>query len=122
MAPDDYDVAFVDIVGEAAADIKIDGTAVPASSFTAIAGGFGVFRVKLGAGKGGAHTLEAAKPVVIGDVCWIGGHATINPGVSLGDRVVVASGSVVTRSFPSDVVIGGNPARILRRLDPPASI
>lgn len=65
MAPDDYDVAFVDIVGEAAADIKIDGTAVPASSFTAIAGGFGVFRVKLGAGKGGAHTLEAAKPVGI---------------------------------------------------------
>lgn len=69
-----------------------------------------------------AAGLEAAKPVVIGDDCWIGGNATINPGVSLGDRVVVASGSVVTRSFPSDVVIGGNPARILRRLDPPASI
>jgi len=65
LAPDDYDVAFVDIVGDAASDIKVDGATVPASSFTAIANGFGVFRVRLGAGKGGAHTLEAAKPVGI---------------------------------------------------------
>jgi hypothetical protein len=51
------------VVGEANADVKIDGVAVPASSFTAVANGFGVYRVKLGAGKGGAHTLESTRPV-----------------------------------------------------------
>ncbi len=58
--------------------------------------------------------VEFGKPVTIGDNCWIGGHATINPGVTLGDNVVVASGSVVTKSFGSNVVIGGNPAKIIR--------
>ncbi len=61
--------------------------------------------------------LEFAKPIVIGDNCWIGGHATINPGVTLGDNVVVASGAVVTKSFPNNVVIGGNPARVLKKVE-----
>ena len=65
LAPDDYDVAFVDIVGEQDSAPKVDGTAVPASAFSAIANGLGVFRVRLGAGKAGAHTLESAKPVGI---------------------------------------------------------
>lgn len=60
--------------------------------------------------------LECGKPVTIGNDCWIGGHAVINPGVTLGDNVVVGSGAVVTKSFPSDVVIAGNPAKIIRRL------
>ena len=60
--------------------------------------------------------IEFAKPITIGDNCWIGGHATINPGVILGDNVVVASGSVVTNSFPDNVVIGGNPARVLKEI------
>ena len=38
-------------------------------------------------------------PVTIGDNCWIGGNAIINPGVTLGDNVVVASGSVVTKTL-----------------------
>lgn len=59
---------------------------------------------------------EAGKPVTIGNNCWIGGHATINPGVTLGDNVTVGSGSVVTKSFPSNVVIAGNPAKIIRHL------
>ncbi len=58
--------------------------------------------------------LEAGKPVTIGDNCWIGGHAVINPGVTLGDNVIVGSGSVVTKSFPSDVIVAGNPAKIIR--------
>ncbi|NNO00236.1 sugar O-acetyltransferase [Vibrio sp. B1-2] len=61
--------------------------------------------------------LEFAKPIRIGNNCWIGGHATINPGVTLGDNVVVASGAVVTKSFGSDVVIGGNPARVLKAIE-----
>lgn len=59
---------------------------------------------------------EYGKPIIIGDNCWIGGHATINPGVTLGDNVVVASGAVVTKSFGSNVVIGGNPARIIKNI------
>ncbi len=58
--------------------------------------------------------LEYSKPITIGDNCWIGGHATINPGVTLGNNVVVASGAVVTKSFGDNVVIGGNPAKIIK--------
>lgn len=61
--------------------------------------------------------IEYAKPITIGDNCWIGGHATINPGVTLGDNVVVASGAVVTKSFGDNVVIGGNPAKIIKTID-----
>jgi maltose O-acetyltransferase len=60
--------------------------------------------------------LEFAQPITIGDNCWIGGHAVINPGVTLGDNVVVASGAVVTKSFGDNVVIGGNPARVLKEI------
>ncbi|ENM5747952.1 sugar O-acetyltransferase [Vibrio mimicus] len=63
--------------------------------------------------------LEFGKPIRIGNNCWIGGHATINPGVTLGDNVVVASGAVVTKSFGSNVVIGGNPARELKEIEQP---
>ncbi|HLR32984.1 MAG TPA: sugar O-acetyltransferase [Fodinibius sp.] len=60
--------------------------------------------------------LEMAKPITIGDNCWIGGHATINPGVHIGNNVVVASGAVVTKSFGDNVVIGGNPAAIINEI------
>lgn len=64
-----------------------------------------------------ASGVEFAKPITIGNDCWIGGHATINPGVTLGNNVVVASGAVVTKSFGDNVVIGGNPARVLKDID-----
>lgn len=60
--------------------------------------------------------VELCKTITIGDNCWIGGGAIINPGVTIGDNVVVASGSVVTKSFGSNLVIGGDPARIIREL------
>lgn len=60
--------------------------------------------------------VEFARPVTLGENCWIGGHATLNPGVQLGNNVVVASGSVVTKSFGDNVVIGGNPAHVLKQL------
>ncbi|WP_067216396.1 sugar O-acetyltransferase [Marinomonas gallaica] len=60
--------------------------------------------------------LELAKPITIGDNCWVGGHAVINPGVTLGNNVVVASGAVVTKSFGDNVVIAGNPAKVLKEI------
>ncbi|MGL5245836.1 MAG: maltose acetyltransferase domain-containing protein [Sarcina sp.] len=60
--------------------------------------------------------FEFGKPVTIGDNVWIGGHSTINPGVTIGNNVVVASGSVVTKNVPDNVVIGGNPAKIIKTI------
>lgn len=60
--------------------------------------------------------VEWARPVTIGNNVWIGGSATILPGVTIGDNCVIGSGSVVTRSVESDTVVGGNPARVIRRL------
>lgn len=62
--------------------------------------------------------LEWAEPVVIGDNVWIGGSTTILPGVTIGNNVVIGAGSVVTKSFPGDVVIGGNPAKVIKRIPP----
>jgi acetyltransferase-like isoleucine patch superfamily enzyme len=54
-----------------------------------------------------------SRPVSIGRGCFVGARAIILKGVTLGDRVVVGAGAVVTRSFPSGSVIGGNPATLL---------
>ena len=58
-------------------------------------------------------------PVHIGDGTWVGARAMILPGVTIGKRVVVAAGSVVTRDVPDDTLVAGNPARIIRSLDYP---
>jgi acetyltransferase-like isoleucine patch superfamily enzyme len=58
--------------------------------------------------------------ITIGDGCWIGARAMILPGVTLGKRVLVAAGAVVTKDFPDDVLVAGNPARIVRELTYPA--
>ncbi|MDE6086062.1 MAG: sugar O-acetyltransferase [Muribaculaceae bacterium] len=61
--------------------------------------------------------LEWAEPVTIGNNVWIGGSSTILPGVTVGDNVVIGAGSIVTKNVPSNVVIGGNPAKIIKHLD-----
>ena len=60
---------------------------------------------------------EFAKPISIGNNVWIGGNATICPGVSIGNNVVIGAGAVVTKDFPNDVFIGGNPAMIIRSIN-----
>jgi maltose O-acetyltransferase len=63
---------------------------------------------------------EAAKPIVIGDNVWLGGGAIVCPGVTIGQNTVVGAGAVVTRDLPANVVAVGNPARVIRHLDPNA--
>lgn len=60
--------------------------------------------------------IEWAEPVTVGNNVWMGGNVTILPGVSIGDNVVIGAGSVVTKNIPSNVVIGGNPAKIIKNL------
>lgn len=58
--------------------------------------------------------MEWARPVAIGDNCWIGGGVTILPGVTIGDNVTIGAGSVVVSDIPSGCVAVGNPARKVR--------
>lgn len=53
--------------------------------------------------------------VKIGKKCFIGCNSIILPNVSVGDEVVVAAGSVVTKDVPSNVMVAGNPAVIIKR-------
>ena len=60
--------------------------------------------------------LESSRPVKIGDDVWIGGHASILPGVTIGSRSVVAAGAVVNRDVPEDTLVAGVPARVIKSL------
>lgn len=57
----------------------------------------------------------AARPVRIGNDVFVGTNAMILKGVTVGDRAIVAAGSVVTRDVPADEVWGGNPACRLKK-------
>lgn len=59
---------------------------------------------------------EYAKSIQIGNSVWIGGNAIINPGITIGDNAIIASGSVVTKDVPPNVIVGGNPAKIIKKL------
>jgi maltose O-acetyltransferase len=60
---------------------------------------------------------ETAYPITIGDDCWIAGGVTICPGVTIGNRCIVAAGSVVTKDIPDDSLVAGVPAIIKRKLE-----
>ena len=64
------------------------------------------------------HRFFTYRRVVLGKNAWICTNATICPGVTVGENSIVAAGSVVTRDVPDHVVVGGNPAKIIRPLRP----
>lgn len=60
--------------------------------------------------------VETGRPITIGEDCWLGGGVIVCPGVRIGDRCIVAAGSVVTRDIPDDSLAAGNPAVVKRKL------
>ncbi len=69
------------------------------------------------------HDLEEEKrgsmypsPINIGKNVWIGSNATILPGVTIGDNAVIAAGAVVTKNVAANTVVGGVPAREIRKI------
>lgn len=62
------------------------------------------------------HYVLLVKKIHIKENAWIGAKATILPGITIGKNSVVAGASVVTKDVPDNVVVGGNPARILKHL------
>lgn len=69
----------------------------------------------------GGHERRAGAvrhdPITIGAGTWIGAGATVLGGVTIGSGSVVAAGAVVTEDVPADTLVGGVPARVIRRLE-----
>jgi serine acetyltransferase len=63
-------------------------------------------------GKAGSYSKGK---IIIGHDCWIGNGAIILSGISIGNGSIVAAGAIVTKSFPPYSVIGGSPAKLLKR-------
>lgn len=64
------------------------------------------------------ENIEFAKPVVIGDDCWIGGGTVILPGVTIGKGCTIGAASVVSRDIPDWSVAMGSPARVVKSVQP----
>lgn len=55
--------------------------------------------------------------IVIGNNVWIGANATVVPGVNIGDGAIIGAGAVVTRDVPPNVIVGGVPAKIIKKIE-----
>ncbi len=61
---------------------------------------------------------ESVHPVHIHDNVWLGDHAVVLKGVTIGENSVVAANAVVAKDVPANVVVAGNPAKVVKQLDP----
>lgn len=55
-------------------------------------------------------------PIRIGNNVWIGAQVTVLPGITIGDGAIVAAGAVVSRDVPANVIVGGVPAKIIKKI------
>lgn len=65
---------------------------------------------------GAERRLCWAKPVHIGNDCWLGANVVVCPGVTIGDNCVIGAGSVVVRSIPANSFAAGNPCKVIREI------
>lgn len=61
--------------------------------------------------------LEITKPITLGDKVYIGNNAILLPGVTVGSYVVIGAGAIVTKDIPSNSVVAGVPAKVIRKAD-----
>ncbi len=61
---------------------------------------------------------ESAAPIALGDNVWLGGSVVVCPGVTIGENSIIGAGAVVTRDIPANSIAVGNPARVIKDLDP----
>ena len=62
--------------------------------------------------------LDKHAPIVIGENAWLGVRVIVGKGVTIGENSIIGAGSVVTRDIPPNCIAAGNPARVVRELDP----
>lgn len=63
------------------------------------------------------RSVITCKPILIKRNCWIGAGATILRGITIGENSVVGAGSVVTKDVPDNVIVAGNPAKIIKHIE-----
>lgn len=61
---------------------------------------------------------ESCAPITIEDNVWLGGSVVVCPGVTIGENSIIGAGAVVTRYIPANCIAVGNPARVVKDLDP----
>lgn len=69
-----------------------------------------------------AYDDEYAKPINIGDNCWISANVVITGGVTIGEGCVIGAGSVVTKDIPANSLVAGNPCKVIREINEKDSI
>ena len=57
------------------------------------------------------------KPIHIEDKTWLGSNVTVLPGVRIGEGAIVAAGAVVTKDVPENTVVGGVPAKVIKKIE-----
>lgn len=97
--------------------VFLDGGTITIGARTLIAPGVHIYTARHPLNVEERREWEDVAPVKIGEDCWIGGHVTICPGVTIGDRSVIGAGAVVTKDVPPDCLATGNPARVTKRLN-----
>tara|TARA_Y100000590_G_scaffold92544_1_gene104629 strand:- start:15422 stop:16069 length:648 start_codon:yes stop_codon:yes gene_type:complete len=108
---DDYCLFTPGVRIAAATEIKIGkGCMFANGSYVSDADWHGIYKR--------AEPVGATKKVELKDNVWIGDRAVVGKGVTIGENSIVGAGAIVVKDVPDNVVVGGNPARIIKDLDP----
>ena len=108
---DDYCLFTPGVRIAAATEIKIGkGCMFANGSYVSDADWHGIYKR--------AEPVGSTKKVELKDNVWIGDRAVVGKGVTIGENSIVAAGAIVVKDVPDNVIAGGNPAKIIKKLDP----